>query len=43
MLHQLEFVMDPAGYKLKKAYTPSMTPKGFGFKITGRRTSAPNP
>lgn len=39
MLHQLDFVMDPASYKLKKVYTPSMTPKGFGFKITGRRSS----
>lgn len=39
MLHQLDFAMDPAGYKLKKVYAPSMTPKGFGFRIAGKRTT----
>ena len=37
MLHHVEFAMDPANYRLKKAYLPSMTPKGFGFKITDWR------
>jgi len=36
MLHQLDFVTSPPNYTLKKAYTPSMTPKGFGFKVLGR-------
>lgn len=37
MLRYTEFVMDPVNYKLKKAYTPSMTPKGFGIKFTAWR------
>lgn len=37
MLHHTDFSMDPANYKLKKAYLPSMTPKDFGIKITGWR------
>lgn len=34
LLYYAEFTMDPLNYKLKKAYTPSMTPKGFGIKLT---------
>lgn len=37
MLHHVELSMDPARYRLKKAYLPSLTPKGFGFKITAWR------
>jgi cytochrome P450 len=38
MLRYTEFTMDPPGYKLKKAYTPSMTPKGFGIQFTAWRS-----
>lgn len=37
LLHQAEFTMDPANYKLKKVYAPSMTPKDFGIKFTAWR------
>lgn len=37
LLRYTEFVMAPAHYKLKKAYTPSLTPKGFGIKFTSWR------
>ncbi len=37
ILHEADFVMDPLNYKLKKVYTPSMTPKGFGIKFTAWR------
>ncbi len=37
LLHYADFTIDPANYKLKKAYTPSMTPRGFGIKLTSWR------
>ena len=37
LLHYAEFSMDPVNYKMKKVYTPSMTPKGFGIKFTAWR------
>jgi cytochrome P450 len=39
LLHYTDFSMDPAKYKLKKAYTPSMTPKGFGIKFNSWRAA----
>ncbi|WP_423225069.1 cytochrome P450 [Candidatus Amarolinea aalborgensis] len=38
LLHHAELALDPANYRLKKAYLPSMTPKGFGFSITAWRS-----
>jgi cytochrome P450 len=37
ILHSVEIEMGDPRYKLKKAYTPSLTPKGFTMKITGWR------
>jgi len=37
LVHYADFSMDPPTYKLKKAYTPSMTPKDFGIKFTAWR------
>lgn len=37
ILHHVEFELGTPGYKLKKAYTPSLTPKGFTIRITARR------
>ncbi len=37
LLHHAELALDPANYRLKKAYLPSMTPKGFGFSISAWR------
>lgn len=37
LLHHAELALDPLNYRLKKAYLPSMTPKGFGFSITAWR------
>jgi cytochrome P450 len=37
ILHYADFSMDPPNYKLKKVYTPSMTPKDFGIKFTAWR------
>ncbi len=38
LLHYVELTLNPANYRLKKAYLPSMTPKGFGFSITAWRS-----
>jgi len=37
LLHQAEFTLHPLNYKMKKVYTPSMTPKGFEIKLTAWR------
>jgi len=37
LLRFAEFSMDPVNYKMKKVYTPSMTPKGFGIRLTAWR------
>lgn len=39
LLHSVEFEMGSPRYRLKKTYTPSLTPKGFTIRITGRRAS----
>ncbi len=41
LLHHADFEMSPANYKLKKAYLPSLTPKGLGIRITGWRSGMP--
>lgn len=38
LLHAADLALDPPGYKLKKAYAPSLTPKGLSVKVTGWRT-----
>jgi cytochrome P450 len=37
LLHTADVELANKNYKLKKVYTPSLTPKGFAFKITGWR------
>ncbi|MCX6080907.1 MAG: cytochrome P450 [Chloroflexi bacterium] len=37
MLHYADFSMDPPNYKLKKVYTPSLTPKDFVIKFSAWR------
>ncbi len=39
LLHSVEFTMGSPRYRLKKTYSPSLTPKGFTIRITGRRAS----
>lgn len=39
LLHHVELRLNPANYRLKKAYLPSMTPKGFGFSVAAWRSA----
>jgi cytochrome P450 len=39
MLHATDFVIDPPGYKLQKAYIPSLTPKGMCLRFSARRVN----
>jgi cytochrome P450 len=38
LLHTVDFTFAQANYKLKREYTPSLTPKDLAIKITGWRT-----
>jgi len=36
-LHAVELALDPPTYKLKTAYTPSLSPRGLSVRFTARR------
>jgi cytochrome P450 len=38
LLHEAELAFDPPGYRLKKAYAPSLSPKGLSVRLTRWRT-----
>jgi cytochrome P450 len=41
LLHEADLALDPPGYRVRKAYTPSLSPKGLGVKLTGWRPERP--